>query len=189
MKEALEDYIGKLDSGIVEANILIAVNFMFKANSIIEERRNLSETGYAVKVFPQAPVIDSETGFRVMCENEDICSKSLENLIYLMQKIRVGDLNCLPFFESGANTHLIDGQLARLEELQLISNKAVALGVKGGGSIRTEYGSFQFNLGPGEDGKYHKITAVGMDRVTSGFGEYNLDRSLRNTRKLLKEMS
>ena len=38
----------------------------------------------------------------------------------------------------------------------------------------TEYGSFQFNLGPGEDGKYHKIMAVGMENVTAGFGEYNL---------------
>ena len=41
--------------------------------------------------------------------------------------------------------------------------------------IRTVYVSFQFNLGPGEDGKYHEITAVGMDNVTSGFGEYNLE--------------
>ena len=38
----------------------------------------------------------------------------------------------------------------------------------------TEYGSFWFNLGPGEDGKYHKITAVGMESVTAGSREYNL---------------
>ena len=38
----------------------------------------------------------------------------------------------------------------------------------------TEYCSFRFNLGPGEDGKYHKIMAVGMENVTAGFGEYNL---------------
>ena len=29
-------------------------------------------------------------------------------------------------------------------------------------------------MGPGEDGKYHKTTAVGMENVTAGFGEYNL---------------
>ena len=38
----------------------------------------------------------------------------------------------------------------------------------------TEYGSFWFNFGPGEDEKYHEITAVGMENVTAGFGEYNL---------------
>ena len=85
-----------------------------------------------------------------------------------MQNLRVGDSNCLTFFDSEANAHLIDGQLARREELQLISSKPIALEVIGGGSIRTEYGSFWFNLGPGEDGKYHEITAVGMKNVTAG---------------------
>ena len=37
----------------------------------------------------------------------------------------------------------------------------------------TEYGSFWFNFGPGEDGKYQEITAVGMENATAGFGEYN----------------
>ena len=86
-----------------------------------------------------------------------------------MSNLWVGDSNCLTFFDSGGTTHLIDGQLARSEELKLISSKAIALGVIGGGSIKTEYGSFRFILGPGEDGKYHKVTTVGMDNVTSGF--------------------
>ena len=29
-------------------------------------------------------------------------------------------------------------------------------------------------MGPREDGKYHEITAVGVENVTAGFGEYNL---------------
>ena len=37
-----------------------------------------------------------------------------------------------------------------------------------------EYGSFRFNLGPGDDRKYDKITAVGMKNVTAGFGKYSL---------------
>ena len=87
-----------------------------------------------------------------------------------MKNLRVEDSNCLTFLD----VHLIDEQLARQEELQLISGKYSALGVIGGGSIRTEYGSFQFNFGPGEAGKYHEITAVGMENVTAGIGDYNL---------------
>ena len=34
-----------------------------------------------------------------------------------------------------------------------------------------ESGSFRFSLGPREDGKYHKVTAVGMENVTAGFGD------------------
>ena len=142
IKSALEMYIGKFANGIAEANILLALNFMFKAHSTIEEQGNLDESGHGVKNFPQAPAIDSETGHRVLCENEDICLESSESSIYLMQNLQVGDSNCLTFFDSGVNTHLIDGQLARSEELQLISRKDIALGVIGGGSIRTEYGGF-----------------------------------------------
>ena len=108
IKDALESYIARLANGIVEANILMAVNFKFKANSTIEERRNFEESGHVENIFPQAPVIDSETGYRVMCENENICSESSESLIYLMHSLRVGDSNCLTFFDSGTNTHLIE---------------------------------------------------------------------------------
>ena len=30
-------------------------------------------------------------------------------------------------------------------------------------------------MGPGEDKKYHEITAVGMRNVTAGLGKYNLE--------------
>ena len=141
-----------------------------------------TESIHAMKEFPQAPVIESETGYRLMCEDKDICTESAESSIYLMQNLRVGDSNCLTFFDSGANAHLIDGRMARQEDLQLVSSKSVALGIIGGGSIKTEYGSFRFNLGPGEDGKYHEITAIGMDSVTAGFGKYDLKEVIKEYR-------
>ena len=91
-----------------------------------------------------------------------------------MQNLRIGNSDCLTFFNSGENAHLIDGQLARKEELQLISSKSTALGVIGGGSIMTEYGGFRFNLKPGEDRIYHEITAVEMKNAMAGLGKYSL---------------
>ena len=44
-----------------------------------------------------------------------------------------------------------------------------------GGSVMPKYGNFRFNLGPGEDKNDHKITAVGMRNVTTGFGKYKLE--------------
>ena len=88
---------------------------------------------FLIKIFPPVPAIDSETGYRVLCEDEDICPESTESSIYLMQYLRVGDCNCLTFFDSGANAHLIEGQLARHEELQYILSKSTALEVIGGG--------------------------------------------------------
>ena len=56
-----------------------------------------------------------------------------------------------------------------------MSSRSTALGMIGGRSIMTVYSNFRFNLGPGEDKSYHKITAFGMRNVTAGFGKYNLE--------------
>ena len=145
LRAALKKYIGKLETSIADSSIQFFVNFI-QENCSIMEPNIVIESTHVTKVFPQAPIIDSETGYRVMCEFEDICTESAESSIYLMQNLRVGDSNCLTFFDSVANAHLIDGRMARQEDLQLVSSKSVALGIIGGGSIRTEYGSFRFNL-------------------------------------------
>ena len=51
---------------------------------------------------------DSETGENVLEENLEIQPESLEHSIYLMQNLRIGESNCLTFFDSGANAHLVD---------------------------------------------------------------------------------
>ena len=93
----------------------------------------------------------------------------------MMQRLRIGKSECLTFFDSGANNHLIEKSLATNENLQRLSECHAELGVIGGGTLTAELGSFRFNLGSGQDGVYHEIRAVGMDSVTSEFAEYDLD--------------
>ena len=40
--------------------------------------------------------------------------------------------------------------------------------------MRSNYGTFRFNLGPGDRGEYHEVVCIGMDNVTEGFGTYDL---------------
>ena len=49
-----------------------------------------------------------------------------------------------------------------------------SLTVVGGGSVKTEYGSYWFNIEPRAGGEYHEISCVGMDSVTSKFNKYDL---------------
>ena len=112
LKAALEKYIGKLETSIGDSSIQFSINFMQEKVSIMESDISTG-SAHGTKVFPQAPIIDSETGYRVICEDEDICTESAENSIYLMQNLRVGDSNCLTFFDSGTNAHLMDGWLGR----------------------------------------------------------------------------
>ena len=59
--------VSYIANGIAEANIWFAVNFMFKANATIENLGNVEESGHGVKIFHQAPVVDSDIGHRILC--------------------------------------------------------------------------------------------------------------------------
>ncbi len=72
------------------------------------------------------------------------------------------------------NIHIIDGLLAEKEGLQKVSSNPTNLTVVGGSKVRSNHGTFRFNLGPGERGEYHEVVCVGMDDVTGGFGTYEL---------------
>ena len=78
----------------------------------------------------------------------------------------------------GANIHIIDGGLAEKEGWQKVSSNPTSLTVVGGSKVRSNHGTFRFNLGPGDDGEYHKVVCVGMNDVTGGYdlteicGEY-----------------
>ena len=87
----------------------------------------------------------------------------------------------LVFFDRGSNTHVIKGSLAIKEGLQCISDKPTALSVVGGSKVRTEYGMYQFNLGPTENREYHELTCIGMNNVIAKFRIYTLDGFLRSS--------
>ena len=140
--------------------------------------------------FPLHPHLNYETGVQVSCQEKNLCFKSSKNSRHLMQNLRIGNCNCLTFFNSGVNAHLIAGQLAEKEKLLLISSNFMALGVIGGGSVMTGYGNFRFNLRPGEDKSYHEITAVGMRNVTADFEKYELEeigQEFRSTANLTEK--
>ena len=84
------------------------------------------ESIHGASIFPPAPTLDSKTGVQVTCQDKNVCSESSENFIYLMQNLRIGNGNCLTFFDSGANAHLIDQQLVEKEKLQLISSNSTS---------------------------------------------------------------
>ena len=57
---------------------------------------------------------------------------------------------------------------------EIKSSHPTSLTVVGGGNLKTEYGSYRFNLGPGAGGEYHEISCVSMDSVMSKFKKYDL---------------
>ena len=121
-----------------------------------------------------APSIDSETGEIIMVSSESIIPEILEHSCYLMQTIKIGESEVLVFFDRGANIHIIDGSLAEKEGLQRVSSNPTSLTVVGGNRVKSNHGTFRFNLGPGDKGEFHEVVCVGMNDVTAGFDSYDL---------------
>ena len=83
-------------------------------------------------------------------------------------------MNHLILFDRGANAHLVQGKMAVAAGFEITSSLPTSLTVVGGGSVKTEYRSYWFNLGPGAGVEYHEVSCVGMDIVTSVFIKYDL---------------
>ena len=110
LKRELEKYLGKLGTTIVDSKIQFAVNFMFQNTDIKESSQGVMESGQGVKIFLPVPTFDSESGLQVVCQEENVCSEISESSIFLMQNLRIGNSDCLTFFDSRANAHRVFGR-------------------------------------------------------------------------------
>ena len=93
----------------------------------------------------EAPAFNSQTGDQVIFQPEAVDPEVSESSSYILQNIKVGKSECLVFLDTGANSHLIDGNIALKEGLQAISSKRARLGLIAGGQVESEYGTFRFN--------------------------------------------
>ena len=109
------------------------------------------------------PMFDSELGIEVDTATVTIIPEIPEHSFYLMQWLRIGGTNHLIFFDRGANAHLVQGKMAVAAGFEVTSSRPTSLTVVGGGKLKTEYGSYRFNLGPEAGGEYHEISCIGMD--------------------------
>ena len=86
-------------------------------NAIRAGSESCCESVHGARILPSAPTFDSETGVQVSGQDKNVCSESSENFIYLMQNLRIGNNDCLTFFNSGANAHLIVGTIGGAREV------------------------------------------------------------------------
>ena len=55
-----------------------------------------------------------------------------------------------------------------------MSSNPTSLTVVGGNKVKSNHGTFRFNLGPGDNREFHEVVCVEMSDVTAGFGSYDL---------------
>ena len=66
----------------------------------------------------------------------------LEHSFYPLQWLRIGGTNNLICFDRGANAHLVQGKMVLAAGFEITSSGPTSLSVVGGGSVKTEYGSY-----------------------------------------------
>ena len=111
LRKELEKYIGKLGSTVADSKIQFSVNYMFQK---MKKTKKTKSTQDKVFLLP-ALTFDSETGEVLKKDKLEIQSESSENSLYMIQNLRIGNSNCLTFFVSTANAHLIEGTLGKRE--------------------------------------------------------------------------
>ena len=122
-------YIGKLGTTVVDAKIRFSVNF-FRKNRRSRGRKNRANNPKTLDI---AATFNSQTGDQVIVQPEAIDPEIMESSSYILQNIKVGQSECLVFFDSGANSHFIDGNVAVKEGLQAVSSERTRLRMIAGG--------------------------------------------------------
>ena len=157
--------MGKINNAIPDNKLSYAVNFNYQVFSVSDP---------LVPASISTPTFDSELVNEVDTATVTVIPEIPEHSFYLMQWLRIGGNNQLIFFYRGANAHLVQGKMAVAAGFEITSSRPTSLTVVGGGNLKTEYGSYRFNLGPGSIGEYHEILCVGKDSVMSKFNKYDL---------------
>ena len=190
LMNSLKKYLKKFDATKIQGTINLTAHLQIAAHSgkcggCKLKTCNCIQVTKTSKVDPAAntPSINTNTGDKLNIPDSKIITESDHESFYVMQLLNMGDKTVLAFFDRGANQHLIEGQLAEDLQLKVVSEKPINIGVVGGGSICTEYGTYAVSIGPTEDGMYHRITAQGIKSITAPFPYYDLTEINKETRK------
>ena len=134
IRKDLEKYFGKLSTGSEENSVKVQCNFICNVFTAVKHSDGtewLNCVEKKPKKYKSTPLINSSTGERIEPDTAIVIPETKEHSFYLMQELKIGNSDCLAFFDSGSNAHLLDGELAERENLQVLSSKPTAISVVG----------------------------------------------------------
>merc|ERR1719239_43930 len=135
-------------------------------------------------VDPFEVIFDTQTGnsFRVgmnegQKSNFPTPSEAQANpSIFVMQWLRIGSTDCLCFFDSGANIHMISGELAEKEGVKMVSQESTVLKILGKGEVATDYGTYRLNMSTTDQTGYQSFICHGLSEIAGPFDKHSLDK-------------
>ena len=182
VQTALKKYLPGFDPSIlvngktIVNHILLSAHVSKTCPSCKEGKCSCSPTSKTRKPDPkqETPNLNTLTGEKVKVDNSRVVEESPHDAFYVMQTLNLRGQDVLTFYDSGANHHMIKGEIAEDVDLKVVTDKPVNVGVVGGGSVWTSYGTYALSLGPTQNGFFHNISAQGITQITDKFPRYSL---------------
>ena len=169
MMEILKNYAPKVKPDKIVKNVVMSIKSVHRiTNHHQSKTRPPSE-------HVQEVVYDSSSGERSLMDKAKLPELPHAPAVYIMQWLRIGESNCLCFFDTGANINMIDGAMAEREGVTVISQAVSVLKTVGGKEVTTDYGRYKLNIGPDTEGQSHALECHGMSDVAGPFEKHSLD--------------
>ena len=134
MMKMLKEYAPKIKPEKFVRNVVMSINSVHRV-AVGNSSKTRPPSVHANEV-----VYDSSSGQRSVMDKTTLPEIPHSPAVYIMQWIRIGDSNCLCFFDTGANINMIDGAMAEREGVTVISQAVSVLKTVGGKEVTTDYG-------------------------------------------------
>lgn len=178
--EPLKKYFTSFDPKEVQGKISLTAHLRLSAHTAKCSKATLTSKPDDDR---EVPIINTCSGELVHTTEDNIIQESTQDAFYIMQILNLRGQDVLTFFDSGANSHLIDGSLAEDIDLKVLKEDGVNIQVVGGQKIWSNYGTYALTLGPTEDEFFHQLSAQGVGVISDAFDHYDLKEINQEVKK------
>ena len=118
---------------------------------------------------------DTATGkVRIVDSKKNLLAPK-DQALHIMQTLKIGELKCLVMYDSGANVNMIEGRAAEFLNLQVVDRSSTVISGITDTKVRTDFGTYKFNIGPTREGYSHEIIAHGTSHLSASIPKYNFE--------------
>jgi hypothetical protein len=163
--------------------VQVGVNWLQVNHSLVSNR----DASWKDNTAGKSLVYNTQTGkTRAVNLTDRVVSTPSECACYVMQHLKIAGRRVLAFYDSGANSNLVEYDLARDAGFHQIGLQTVSFNVAGGGSVRSSCGQFLAILGPDVNGNIHDVECQALGQITSMFPTFRLDDIITEARATIR---
>jgi hypothetical protein len=175
--EVMEKWIPNFKASAL--GVQVGVNWLHVNHSLVSNH----EAEWKDDIAGKSLVYNTQTGkLRAVNITDCVVSNPSECACYVMQQLNIAGRRVLAFYDSGANSNIVEYDLAQDAGFHQIGFQTVSFNVAGGGSVRSSYGQFSAILGPDVNGNIHDIECQAVDQITGTFPTFRLDDIITEAR-------